>query len=77
MPTVGIYVPMGISRTISQRWNIEPDHPLFEELVRSLCAEALEDEAGQAAVGVELDPLCPNKPIHKTGHRCRRCGGGR
>lgn len=75
MPTVGIYVPMGTARAVAHRFSIDPDHPLFEELVRSLCAEALDDVTGGRRADSPFDPGCANAAIHKSGWTCRRCYG--
>lgn len=75
MPTVGIYVPMGTTRTIAERWGIDPDDDLFIELVRSICDEALDDATGVGGLAGDFDPFCANASIHRSGYRCRRCGG--
>lgn len=75
MPTIGIYVPMGITRTIAERWGVDPDSNLFVELIRSLCEEALSEATGAGGTSGAFDPTCPNEAIHRSGYRCRRCGG--
>jgi hypothetical protein len=75
MPTIGIYVPIKVSRAISSRWQIYSSEGDLQEVIRGLCAQALEDAAGVQHADGAFSNNCVNKRLHKAGHRCRVCAG--
>jgi hypothetical protein len=77
MPTIGIYVGMPVARAIAARWKMEVSDEDFHEVVRSLCAEALDDAAGIVHPEQEFRAECGGAHLHKRGRRCRFCGGSR
>lgn len=75
MPTIGVYVPMPIARTIAQNFQIDAHDPDMIEVVRGICHEALETEAGIQHQPQPFSPNCEWGRLHQMGRRCRHCGG--
>lgn len=75
MPTVPVYVPIKVARQIASRWQVPVnDHDLVE-VIRSVCMEALDYEAGISTPVTSFSEECEWKHIHHGGRRCRHCGG--
>lgn len=75
MPTVPLYVPVNVSRQIASRWGLDLNAPEFTELIRGLCADALDTEAGITHTRGSFSTDCSWARLHREGHRCRHCGG--
>lgn len=75
MPTVGIYVKMRAARLIASRWGIQPDTEDMNELIRQITEAALDEAAGIEHPSARFRDDCPWQQLHKTGNRCRHCGG--
>jgi hypothetical protein len=75
MPTVPLYIPVNVARQVAARWQLDPGENDFLELVRSLCSEKLEQVAGIEHSPTGFKPDCSWARLHRTGYRCRSCGG--
>lgn len=75
MPTVPVYVPVNVARAISTRWNVELFSADFQEVIRGLCSERLETEAGITHPPGTFAADCTWAHLHRAGSRCRSCGG--
>jgi hypothetical protein len=75
MPTVPVYVPVNVARAVSNRWGVDLFSADFQEVIRSLCSERLETEAGISHPAGPFAPDCTWAHLHRAGSRCRSCGG--
>jgi hypothetical protein len=75
VPTVAVYVPASVANSVAQRWRVRLDEEDFPEVIRMVCAEALDDEAGIARAEIAFDVNCDWARLHRDGRICRHCHG--
>ena len=75
MPTIGIYVPTKVYRGLAARWEVELNEERMQEIVRIVCADALEQKAGILYEELPFSSTCQWRSLHRAGTRCRHCGG--
>ena len=75
MPTIGVYVPMQVARAVGRRHAVDINNADFQELVRNLVANTLDQEGGISHSPLPFQYNCLWAHLHRDGIRCRHCGG--